>query len=95
MLVVKDCGLDKSASTKVEWPPAICRSRKYWLPAMTNVTSQSDNFWPMKATITDAQALVGRNVLKRLDQMTLKRKQLAMAICKGLSNYSEIIFRKV
>lgn len=95
MLAVKDAGLDKKIrALRLNGHLPFEDQEKYWLPAMTDVTDQSDNSWPMKATITDAQALVGRNVLKRLDQMTLKRKQNALAICSKLDKYSEIIFQE-
>ena len=61
---------------------------KYWLPAMTDVTNQSKISWPMKATLTEAQALVGRNVLLRLNEMLKKEKIVASMISTPLQTQS-------
>ena len=95
MLAVRETALDKKVrALRLNGHLPFQDQEKYWLPAMTDVTNQTDNSWPMKTTITDAQALVGRNVLKRLDQMTLKRKQIACAISSKLNKYDEIIFQE-
>ncbi len=65
----------------------------YWLPAMTNVTDQSNKSWPMKASITEAQAIVGINVLERLNDMNDRRKVLATKISNSLTIYEEIMFQ--
>lgn len=46
----------------------------YWLPAMTNVCEDLQTCWPIKTTMTEAQALVGLRLLDRLDAMNKKRK---------------------
>ena len=65
----------------------------YWLPAMTDVANVCIEHWPMKSTLTEAQALVGLNLLNRLDAMNQRRKALSVKIANELLDFKEISFQ--
>ncbi len=67
---------------------------EYWLPAMTNVKYVSQNFIPFKSTLTEAQSIVGINVLKRILDLTKKRRKLFNYLTQKLSSLSELKFQK-
>ena len=94
MLVISDKLLDERVrALRLNGHLPFSNQDKYWLPAMSDVTNQSLTSWPMKATITDAQALVGRNTLKRLNEMTLARKNTASMICETLGIFEAVDFQ--
>ena len=94
MLAVAEESLDSRVrALRLNGHLAFENQQKYWLPAMTDVTNQSKNAWPMKATLTEAQSLVGRNVLKRLDEMNIRRKSIACQIVSGLDQIDGIRFQ--
>ena len=66
----------------------------YWLPAMVDVKEVSKDFIPMKSTMSESQALIGLNVLKRLNNMTEKRRELFNYMTSKLSSFNELKFQK-
>jgi perosamine synthetase len=67
----------------------------YWLPAMTNVDQDIEDTWPIKSTMTEAQALIGRLVLLRLDELTAKRRERGIAFRKAMLDFPELHFQKI
>ena len=52
--------------------------KKYWLPAMVDVVETIPGVVPMKSTMNESQALIGRLILKRLNALLAKRRKYAM-----------------
>lgn len=67
----------------------------YWLPAMTNLDVDVEGVWPMKSTMTEVQAIVGSHVLKRLDELTGKRRLRGNYARTALKNCHELRFQKI
>jgi len=67
----------------------------YWLPAMTNVDQDSPGIWPIKSTMTEAQAAVGRLVLNRLDELTAQRRIRGLAFREAMAEFPELHFQAV
>ena len=68
---------------------------EYWLPAMTNVDQDIEGVWPMKSTMTEVQAAVGRLVLKRLDALTEKRRARGVAFRESMRDFPELQFQAI
>lgn len=65
-----------------------------WLPAMVNVDEDLEDAWPIKSSMTEVQAAVGRSLLKRLDSMISKRRQRALSLRDKIKqNFNEIQFQ--
>ena len=69
-------------------------STDYWLPAMTDVCEVSNDFIPMKSTMSESQALIGLSVLKSLNNLTEKRRELFNYMTSKLSSINELQFQK-
>lgn len=65
---------------------------EYWLPAMVNVDQDIDGVWPMKSTMTEVQAAVGRLVLRRFDDLTELRRARAMEFRCAMKDFPELHF---
>lgn len=65
----------------------------YWLPAMTNVCEDLKATWPIKSTMTEAQALVGLRLLDRLEAMNKKRKDDVMLFMNMMEGCPDIKFQ--
>ena len=70
------------------------KNEPYWLPAMTDVYEDLKNSWPIKSTLTEAQAFLGSKLLKRLNTMNAKRKKDALFLKEKLANIDGIKFQK-
>ena len=68
------------------------KRKYYWKPAMGNLDSDLENFWPYKFTISEIQCGAGILMLKKLDQMNNLRIQRAKYIIKSLSTFKELKF---
>ncbi len=74
---------------------AYSKKSKYWLPSMVNVDRDIDGAWPTKSTMSEAQALIGRRVLRRLDEMISKRRARACYIRKEMEQFKEVRFQSI
>lgn len=69
--------------------------KRYWVPAMSNVDFDIDNFWPYNFCIGEVQCAVGSKLLDRLDEMNKVRNSRALMLKKALSDYTELKFQKI
>jgi dTDP-4-amino-4,6-dideoxygalactose transaminase len=69
--------------------------KEYWLPAMTNVDQDLEGTWPIKSTMTEAQAAVGRLVLGRLDALTTQRRYRGIAFREAMRDFPELHFQEI
>jgi len=67
---------------------------EYWLPAMVDVKLVDENVIPFKSTITEIQGALGCNLLDRLEEFTIKRRELSKKIKKSLNGYENLKFQK-
>lgn len=68
------------------------KRKKYWKPAMGNLSLDIKNQWPYKFTLSEIQSAAGHLLLKRLDKLNKKRIFRAKKIINSLSIYKEINF---
>lgn len=68
---------------------------EYWLPAMSNVDLDIEGMWPMKSTMTESQAVVGRLVLGRLDDLTAQRGARSLAFRLAMQEFPELQFQAI
>jgi dTDP-4-amino-4,6-dideoxygalactose transaminase len=68
---------------------------EYWLPAMTNVDQDVEGMWPIKSTMTEAQAAVGRLVLGRLNDLTAQRRARGLAFRDAMREFPELQFQSI
>ena len=66
---------------------------KYWLPAMVDVVQTIESVTPLKSTMNESQALIGRLVLKRIDKLLKKRRDYALKF-KNNVKFDSISFQK-
>ncbi len=97
MLVVKDDALAKlvpglrhNGLRVFDYP-----RERYWVPAMSNVDFDIDNFWPYNFCIGEIQCAVGIKLLDRLDAMNEDRNKRARKVISALVDYPELVFQKV
>ena len=96
MLIVKDSKLAaKVPGLRLNGHAPFTAQDEYWLPAMTNVAQDIQGIWPMKSTMTEAQAVVGRLVLKRVDSLTGRRRTRGMMFRKAMESYPELRFQAI
>ena len=69
--------------------------KAYWLPAMTNVDLDIEGTWPIKSTMTEVQAAVGRVILGRLDELTAQRRARGVAFRQALQEFPELHFQAI
>ena len=67
----------------------------YWLPAMVDVREDLPGEWPMKTTMTEAQASLGSALLKRLDKLVMLRRRRAIIAREVLSGIDGIQFQEI
>ena len=65
----------------------------YWLPALTDVCEDLKASWPIKSTMTEAQALVGLHLLDRLEAMNRKRKDDVMLFMNMMEGCPDFKFQ--
>ena len=68
---------------------------EYWLPAMGNVDQDLDGVWPMKSSMSETQAAVGRLVLKRLDDLPEQRRKRGLAFRDAMKDFPELKFQTI
>ena len=68
---------------------------EYWLPAMVNVDEDMSDVWPIKSTMNEPQAAVGTLLVKRMDELTSRRRKRGMQIRESLKDIIEIEFQSV
>lgn len=68
---------------------------EYWLPAMSNVDQDIEGIWPMKSTMTEVQAVVGRLVLGRLNDLTAQRRARGLAFREVMREFPELHFQAI
>jgi perosamine synthetase len=94
MMVVADPSLaDKVPGLRLNGHVPFKNKPEYWLPAMTNVDQDIDGIWPMKSTMTEAQAAVGILLLNRLDILTEQRRIRAMVFRDAMRDFPELHFQ--
>jgi perosamine synthetase len=67
----------------------------YWAPAMSNIDQDIDGVWPYNFCLGEAQAALGSNLLKRVDEMNEIRIARANYFRKEMSSYPELVFQTV
>lgn len=96
MIYVKDPLLSKLVpGLRLNGHAQFSDKKEYWLPAMTNVDQDIEGVWPIKSTMTEVQATVGSLLLKRLDALTLQRRERGMHFREAMSDISELKFQEV
>ena len=84
---------DKILGMRLNGHRPFTQQEKYWLPAMVNVDQDIEGEWPLKSTLSEAQGLVGRLVLERLDSMIAERRSRAHYLKDTWSEISEFSFQ--
>ena len=69
--------------------------RHYWKPAMSNIISVKQNYWPYNFCITEIQCAVGIKLIDRIDQLNKLRIFRANYFKSKLINYPELVFQSV
>ncbi len=96
MLVVADPVLAKKVpGLRLNGHAPFAVKPEYWLPAMTNVDQDIEAVWPMKSTMTEAQAAIGRLVLKRMDELTQQRRKRGLAFRGAFRDFPELQFQDI
>jgi dTDP-4-amino-4,6-dideoxygalactose transaminase len=96
MMTVKSPDLArKVAGLRLNGHAPFLNKTDYWLPAMTNLDMDIEGIWPMKSTMTEAQAAVGALVLGRLDHLTVQRRKRGMAFRAAMEEFTELRFQTI
>jgi len=66
----------------------------YWLPAMVDVKQNIKDVWPIKSTMNEAQGILGKLLLNRLDELTSERRSKSNLVRKALEEYP-LRFQKI
>lgn len=69
--------------------------REYWQPAMTNVATDIEDVWPQNYSLGEAQAALGSALLRRLYDLTEKRRSRARRFIGAMSSHEELKFQKI
>jgi perosamine synthetase len=96
MIVVADESLAaKVAGLRLNGHAPFVGQTEYWLPAMSNVVRDVTSAWPLKSTMTEAQAAVGTLVLARLDALVEERRRRSLAIREAMAEFPELEFQEI
>ena len=96
MLIVKSPDLAKKIpGLRLNGHAPYETKKDYWLPAMTNLDLDLEGVWPMKSTMNEAQAAVGALVLKRLDDLTCRRRERGIMFRRAMADFTELHFQAV
>lgn len=97
MLVVKDAALAKLVPGLRHngIRPFDYERKKYWVPAMSNVDFDIDNFWPYNFCLGEVQCALGSKLLDRIDQMNEERNTRAKRFISSFADYPELVFQIV
>jgi len=68
---------------------------RYWVPAMSNLDFDIENEWPYKFSLGEVQCALGKNLLKRLDDISVQRIEQAQKIMRALEDYPEVSFQEI
>ena len=66
---------------------------EYWLPAMIDVVESVKGITPIKSTMNESQALIGRKVLSRYNDLKNYRKKLVNIFLNELSSIEALKFQ--
>ena len=97
MLTVKDpkhAGWARRMRWMGNWPFEGERE-KDWIPAGGNLVQPYEGRWPVNFCLNVPAAVVGRLMLKRLDQINDQRRHQARRVIDALSDYPEVDFQHV
>lgn len=75
------------------WPFPADRAH-YWLPATSNVVEPIPGCWPFNYCIGEPSCAVGRLLLRRLDSINERRREMARRFIAALSAYPELTFQR-
>jgi len=67
----------------------------YWRPAMSNVATDIPGVWPHNYSLGEAQAALGSVLLKRLPELTERRRARVRRFREATSLYDELKFQRV
>jgi len=67
---------------------------EYWRPAMVDVKLIDKNQIPFKSTMSEIQGAIGCSLLDRLEEFTIRRRELSGYIRKKLSGCKSLVFQK-
>lgn len=68
---------------------------EYWLPAMSNVDVDIDGIWPHNFSMSEVQAALGSELLKRLNALNDRRRQRSVSFRNALKDFPELVFQRV
>src|SRR5215469_407950 len=68
---------------------------EYWRPAMTNVVTDIPGVWPHNYSLSEAQAALGSALLRRLPELTVRRRERARRFRAATALYTELAFQQV
>lgn len=97
MLVVKDPALAKLVPGLRHngHAPFPAERPDYWKPAMSNVTVDLEGVWPHNYSLGEAQAALGRALLKRLPALTQARRERSQRFRQAMAMFTELQFQQV
>lgn len=75
--------------------PYLDGREKFWIPAMSDVDFDIDNFWPYNFCINEVQCALGIEILKTIDLQNQKRIERAQKFIGAMKDYPELAFQKV
>lgn len=67
----------------------------YWKPAMADVATDIPGVWPHNYSMSEVQAALGTQLLKRLDDLTEHRRARAMKFREAMSTFEELHFQAI
>jgi len=70
------------------------KKKDYWKPAMTNVCQDIKGITPFNFPMTEVQAALGSELLKRVDKLNSNRIKRAKKFIKAMSKYPFLKFQK-
>lgn len=67
----------------------------YWVPAMSNVDFDINNFWPYNFCLSEVQCAIGTKLLERIDKINSERNRRAKIFRDAVSEYTELVFQEI
>ena len=74
------------------WPFPAGRA-KYWQPAMANLVEPIPGHWPFNYCMGEPNCAVGRLLIKRLDAINARRREMARRFMGSLAGFPELSFQ--
>lgn len=69
-------------------------NKKYWKPAMTNITRFRKNIYPYNFCISEPQCYIGNLLVKRINSLNQLRISRAKKFISKLKSFDELVFQK-